>query len=425
MIFKEIANYNFDTVSKGKAKNVDEFIEKIVKNQFEESKDTIIEIHKTLMKYVEQASSTYFLRLYGAFTKDKYDLLRRGFLSEYACGNKMVFCDNTFSMLFTGAKLSNKAYTVEDLNKLFSGKELICSFGVTTKERELIFYDNKNAPKVDLNSRGWYLAHLNPVGKSYSSLKEKSKLKEVFINPDRKEWNSDSKVRQVKSSIPASELELLKAHFLRLVHPLNSFLVPKRTQLLYEGKNFGEEDELLYKVQNLVKNMFPVEYGEFCKLAMVSELERGEKSDIAEIEWKNGKYEKSKKIVEKSVKLLTKQNTKNIDMVIEDIDNISDGRNEVLEDNLKSVGLRTFTFFMFEVFTENKNASIEDVELKYGEKYSQENGKVFKGSSKKTHISVSKRIFENGLEYEALKIIRDSKANADVKEKANKLLGRL
>jgi hypothetical protein len=57
--------------------------------------------------YLNMDNKTLFLRLYGSYPKDKYDLLRRGFLTEYPCKTKISFCDNTFSMLFTGLKLAN------------------------------------------------------------------------------------------------------------------------------------------------------------------------------------------------------------------------------------------------------------------------------------------------------------------------------
>ncbi|MGL4581935.1 MAG: hypothetical protein ACRCVU_03015, partial [Flavobacterium sp.] len=167
MIFKKIADFPFDSVSKGSVENVDDFIEIVVKKQFIEHKEVIKSIHKELISYIKQDNVTYFLRLYGSFAKDKYDQLRRGFLNEYSCGNRLVFCDNTFSMLFTGAKLSAMSYDVAALNSLFKDRDLVCSFGVTTKEKELTYYDNKNAPKVNLNAQGWYLAHLNAVGKDY------------------------------------------------------------------------------------------------------------------------------------------------------------------------------------------------------------------------------------------------------------------
>src|SRR5690606_18736710 len=125
--------------------------------------------------------TTFFVRLYGSFSKDKYDLLRRGFLTEYPNKYRMVFCDNTFSMLFTGFKLAGVSFTEKDIKELFLQNKLVCSFGLTRNERELSYYSPEGALKVNLNSKGWYLAHINPVGYNF----EGKSIKDVFENPDR------------------------------------------------------------------------------------------------------------------------------------------------------------------------------------------------------------------------------------------------
>lgn len=419
MIFDKITDFPFDVVSKGKASNIDEFIEQVVKKQFIEHNEVIKKIHKELMKYVEQHNAIYFLRLYGAFAKDKYDLLRRGFLSEYACGNKLVFCDNTFSMLFTGAKLANISYDVDDLNTLFNGKDLVCSFGITTKESELMYYDNKNAPKVNLNAKGWYLAHLNSVGKDFKLLGNE-KLKDIFINPDRIDWDSSTKIRKVNKKLEDKEKKLLQAHFLRLVHPLNSFLVPKRTYVNYEGKNLGEEKELLFKVEKLIEEIFPKEYKEFCNKALISDIEYSQDNLIKKIEWKNSTYKEAKKKVAKEIKEYREVNGKKT-ITEKDIENNENMRNELLESYLASVGKRTFVMFMFIPFSLNKDTILSDIQERYKEKYCQKNGKEFSKKSMDMHIGASKWIFDNNLEREALELILNSKASRDTKELADEL----
>lgn len=422
MIFNKIAAFPFDTVSKGRASDIDDFIEQVVKKQFIEHSDVIKNIHKELMKYVQQHNAIYFLRLYGSFAKEKYDLLRRGFLSEYACGNKLVFCDNTFSMLFTGAKLANISYDVDSLNTLFNGRDLVCSFGITTKERELIYYDNKNAPKVNLNAKGWYLAHLNSVGKDFKLL-DSEKVKDVFVNPDRKDWDSFTKIRKVNKNLEDKEKKLLQAHFLRLVHPLNSFLVPKRTHVNYEGKNLGEEKELLFKVDKLIKEIFPKEYKEFCDKALISDIEFSQDKLIKEIEWKNSTYTVSKKQVAKDIKMYKEAKGRKT-ITEEDMDNNENLRNELLESYLESVGKSTFVKFMFEPFNLKKDSTLSDIKGMYKEMYCQKSGKKFSNASMDMHVRASKWIFDNDLEEEALELVLSSKVSEDIKGRAKKFLSK-
>ena len=76
-----------------------------------------------------------------------------------------------------------------------------------------------------------------------------------FPNPDREEWNA-KRIRQISSKIPNDLRKILVAHFLRIVHPFNSFLVPQKKHLSYNGKNIGEEPELINYVKNFLTKEF-------------------------------------------------------------------------------------------------------------------------------------------------------------------------
>ena len=65
-------------------------------------------------------------------------------------------------------------------------------------------------------------------------------------------------IRRVDRSFTENEYAVLVAHFLRLVHPLNSFVIPKQDYVAYDGKNLGEEQELINIVQDYVKAGFPL-----------------------------------------------------------------------------------------------------------------------------------------------------------------------
>ena len=263
MSIANIKQYKFDKIDNGHANGVDDFFNKIVKPQFS-NKQNIIKTHNTLMEYLNFNEKVLFLRLYGSYPKDKYHLLRRGFLTEYPNKTRMAFCDNTFSMLFSGLKIANLGYTAEELKQYLFQENLICSFLLTSEERELCYYKRDRAINVNLNSKGWYLAHIKPAGTGFYN----RALKYYFPNPSRNEWDSETKIRQSKTNLDGNELNILKAHFIRLIHPLNSFLVPKKTHLSYSGKNIGEEIELLSYTQKFLKDEFPIEYEEFNKLTL-------------------------------------------------------------------------------------------------------------------------------------------------------------
>ena len=86
-------------------------------------------------------------------------------------------------------KLAGIPYTCGDLDYLLNQKKLIVGFAQVSQEKTLSYYSTKDAIRFDLNTLGWYQAHIHPVGKGYNGLS----LKNYFPNPDRSEYNLTSK----------------------------------------------------------------------------------------------------------------------------------------------------------------------------------------------------------------------------------------
>lgn len=375
-------------VAEGYAQNIQELFNVLIKDQFS-NKDAIIAQHNALIEYISQPKATYFIRLYGSFPKKNYSNLRRGFLSEYKDGNKIVFCDNTFALNFTAAKSAGLTYEVENLNEFLNQKYLVFSFGTTAEERELSYFDPKGVKRQNINPAGWTLAHIKPVGYGFNG----DKLKSVFLNPDRKEWDPKNRIRKVDSNLSQKEIAVAKAHFLRLVHPLNSFLIPKNNLVQYNGKRLGEEAELINFVHQYLKEVFKTEMEELERLTMQYEFPLS--TPLMDIKWfgpdKVLKYTQAKK---------------NKDIVNDNEDSFFEEEASFkLLKTLHSIGMLVFRDFLYPVLKLNIDATIEDIINKHPEynKYS--------NNSQKTRLSSSKSIFKNGLEEEALNIIANSKVN--------------
>ncbi len=396
-----INNYRFEKLKSGKANNVKDFFEKLIKPQFDNI-ETIKNTHNSLIDYLTIENPIFFLRLYGSYSKDKYDLLRRGFLSEYPDGTKVAFCDNTFSMLFTGLKIANISYNKYALREYLSQKNLVTSFGQTSKEKELSYYSPQNALKVNLNSKGWYLAHIKPTGYGFENLD----LKSLFPNPSRDEWDFNRKIRYVESNLNKEQIKILHAHFIRLIHPFNSFLVPKRNHICYSGNNLGEEVELLCLVKDYVFKKYPKEFEEFEKITLKYNFYEST-SKIGNIEWfENQNYNK----IDNKEKIVVREKRYSIEREkeVEEYQSV-----EVLDKWLKSIGKEVFVEILYPEININPNISYIEIAQKY-EQYS-----LFSLNSQKSRISTAKSIFRNGLENEALQIIIDSsKLNDNVREKA-------
>lgn len=380
---------------KGFAENATDFFNQIIKWQFQH-KATIQAIHKALFEYVKRPDAVFAIRLYGSAPRGKYFLLRRGFLSEYQDGLKTFFCDNTFAMPFTALKLYDKCYTASDLVEHLNQKNVVCGFKADKEERKLAYYKCNSYSHINLNDSGWYLAHILPVGYNFAG---KQRLTEVFSNPKRAEWESDlAHIRRVDRSFTENEYAVLVAHFLRLIHPLNSFLIPKKDYVAYDGKNLGEEQELINIVQDYVKAEFPEEYAELQTLMQIPEQEKVTDT-VGKIHWSVSEYQIKKwrkEIFKDKPRKAPKKRSKKV------IDQYDEDKAYTLDNRLSSVGKATF-MKLYPLVKQNLDISVEEVEKVYPE---YKNGKT--ENAKRTCLSSTRSIIRNGYEAEALEIIVNS-----------------
>lgn len=405
-----IFNIKKDVVTppqRGLAENATDFFNQIIKWQFQH-KATIQAIHKALLEYVKRPDAVFAIRLYGSAPREKYFLLRRGFLSEYLDGLKTLFCDNTFAMPFAALKLHDKYYTASDLVEHLNQSNVVCGFGSTKKERELTYYTCNSYSRINLNTSGWYLAHILPVGYNFAG---KQRLTEVFPNPKRAEWESDpARIRHVGRSFTENEYAVLVAHFLRLVHPLNSFVIPKKNYVAYDGKNLGEEQELINIVQDYVKAEFPEEYAELQTLMQIPEQEKVTDT-VGKIHWSVSEYQIKnwrKEIFKDKPKKAPKKRSKTV------IDQYDEDKAYALDNRLRSVGKATF-MKLYPLVKQNLDITVEEVEKVYPE---YKKGKA--ENAKRTCLSSTRSIIRNGYEAEALEIIVESSKTDDAAVQAAK-----
>ena len=289
-VFNKLENKALPKVQNGYAEDIPNFFKNIIKFQFENKKE-IKKIHSSLLKYINSKSPVFFLRLYGSYSKTNYHLQRRGFLSEYKDNTRITFCDNTFTLLFAGMKLAGIPYSFEDIEQLFNQRKLIVGFGQVSEEKELSFYCPKGAKRANINAKGWYQAHIKPTGYGYNDIS----LTKLFPNPTRELFQEPNNIRLVNEVLTNEQVEILRAHFLRLIHPFNSFLVPKRNHIEYNGNNIGEENELINYVRCYLEKSFPEEYKEFDKKSIKYIVPESD-NIISKIKWFENSKNKPKQI---------------------------------------------------------------------------------------------------------------------------------
>ena len=176
---------------------------------------------------------------------------------------------------------SDESLLLKDLKNLLQNRKLVVGFAQVSAEKELAYYSPIGAIRYDINSLGWYQAHIKPVGKNFSGFHS---LKKLFPNPVRDEFNNESKIRMVSKNLNEDEINVLKAHFIRLIHPFNSFLVPKPKNLEYNGLNIGEEPNLISYIREKIMDTFPKEFNEFDIKSMKYSFGKSDKL-ITNIKW--------------------------------------------------------------------------------------------------------------------------------------------
>lgn len=409
-LINDVKENGLPYLQEGQAADANDLFSKIVKQQFT-NKDAIKATHKALMSYINNDKAVYVLRLFGSDSKRNYNNLRRGFLTVYPDGKSIVFCDNTFAMPFAALKLGGKSYTEGELLKYMMDSSTRFGFGQTREEKELAYHIWKNAASVNLNTYGWYLAHIIPVGKNYSG----KTLRDLFDNPLRSEWkDSIDKIRRPEVNLTEEELAMLKSHFLRMVHPLNSFLVPKRSMVAYNGKNIGEEEELINMVSDYIQTEFPKEYRELANAMQVPAAEPIYKT-IGQVFW-GGTATRIKRMRSKIKVDSTKSylNEKNASKDIYD-----QNEEDILENTLKSIGKSAF-LRLYPLVKANPDITITEVCDNYPEyrKYS--------SNSQKSRLSNARGIINHGQDYEALSsIIASHRLGEEDKNKAHRFLSDL
>ena len=408
-VFNKLENKVLPKVQNGYAKDIHHFFNNIIKFQFE-NKEEIRRIHASLLKYINSKNPVFFLRLYGSFSKTNYHLQRRGFLSEYKDNTKLTFCDNTFTLLFAGMKLAGIPYSYEDIDQLFNQRKLIVGFGQVSEEKELSFYTPKGAKRANINAKGWYQAHIKPTGYGYNDIS----LTKLFPNPSRELFQEQNNIRQVNDILTNEQIEILRAHFLRLIHPFNSFLVPKKNHIEYNGNNIGEENELINYVRCYIEKTFPEEYKEFDDISIKYIVPESD-NFIKEIKWFENPKNKPKP-------LKNNDNSKGRKLSKSSITIIENSENEILselniEKSLRAIGKEIYATILYPEISKNiniKHYEISNKHIKY---------RSFTENSQRSRLSKAKSIFKAGGEIEALiNIFESNRVNQEIKGKVHELI---
>jgi hypothetical protein len=277
----------------GRDKTINDFYENVIKRNLL-PKDDVIAWHNMFMRYIELPGAVFWIRRYES-CKTKYG----GFKNRRACYTQF---DDGFSYVFTSNFEAHEIFNMIHKGVVPDEKELrnlMRSFtcplhydsGIASKceESKIAAYPNLGGPMYgSLTFNNWYLAHINAVndkGYEYLTLDEYGEYvqtnyddKRLFPHGEITDWEVDpvdnKMKRKLNYSLTDKEKQVVKAHFLRFVDPLNYFVVPSLScehhNILLTKKSIGEESSVV----RFVEKKFEEIYGknvmdEFRKAALV------------------------------------------------------------------------------------------------------------------------------------------------------------
>lgn len=195
-----------------------------------------------LRRYIKEQEPILFIRKFGSVSKKRYSLLRRGFLTKYSNDLGYVYCDNYLAQYFYTMAKEGFLPMYEDFKDSIIKRDFPHGTRYTSQEKELMAF--KTGKPTRLNEKGWKLAHIIPVNMDYNNFNYKEFSDELLARGERKDWVKEKgiHVRPIQKKLNEEEKGQFFAHFLRVVHPINHFLVPLHK--IEEGNYNGSVGEL-------------------------------------------------------------------------------------------------------------------------------------------------------------------------------------
>jgi hypothetical protein len=273
-------------LSSGKDKTIDDFYNNCIQQNILPAAN-VLAWHKMLMEYADRPDAIYWIRYFesGSKASGKWNN-RRACVTRFADGFTYAFVSNfdaheILNMVRLGVDPDVEEFA--DLMKSFQYPMHYCP-GTSCEESYINAYPNIGTFKVGiLTFKRWYLAHISNIKAellradgSYKAIDIKSSegLK-IYPRGTFDNWSPDKasshKIRNLDYSLSAEEKNLVKAHFLRFVDPLNYYVTPgPKVETNKVCSRIGEYDIL----NKFMSSKFEILYGskvmyEFRKKALI------------------------------------------------------------------------------------------------------------------------------------------------------------
>lgn len=249
--FAHIRRQSSPDLTAGSTDTVGSFFEACVSRTLPRA-DVIEGWNNLLNWYVNEPDAVFFVRrnASGRDAQGNWNI-RRGFLTKHPDGFQYVFVDNSFSMFFYSMAINNIVPEKDDFKQFILSRQMRCGSFAISMERQHRAYKTGSAPVI--NSKGWKLSHIFSANADYD-FDYADDIERICPLGSYDQFvvqqGSDYPYRRMDYNLSAEDKAKVKAHFLRVVHPINYFLSPQRqgvnkSHLFEEGSDIGEYSPLL------------------------------------------------------------------------------------------------------------------------------------------------------------------------------------
>lgn len=206
---------------------LEDFYENCVRKTLPQ-KEVVIHWHNLLKRYINDPEAVFFARRYASTKKKGEWDIRRGFLTVFN-NIKLVYVDNFFAHYFYAMAINGFKPDYDDFKQFVLNREIPYGYSVVSLEKEHQAY-HKGAT-YPLNKNGWKHSHVFSANQNDYNFNYKEIVQDVFPMGEygdfKVQGDSNYPYRKVDGSINEDYVKIIKAHFLRVVHPINYFLTPK------------------------------------------------------------------------------------------------------------------------------------------------------------------------------------------------------
>lgn len=243
-------------------------------------KDTLPEVevvkkwHNLLKRYINDPEAVFFVRRYasGKDKEGKWDI-RRGFLTVFN-NIKLVYVDNFFAQYFYAMAKNGFVPGYDDFKQFILNRKMPYGYSVVSLERDHQAYLKGHT--YPLNKNGWKHSHVFSANQNDYNFNYKKIATTLFPKGEYDDFiihdGSDYPYRRVEQTILEEDVKRMKAHFLRVVHPINYFLTPKvELQSSSEGiKDIGEYPDMIALMKYNLNGLYGKVFAEYQEMIMAT-----------------------------------------------------------------------------------------------------------------------------------------------------------